>query len=469
MNSTQQGAIVGSGPPPPGVTPNFVDPESIASHLIIVAVVFPVATACLLGLRLYTALFIVKRRHLDDYFIVAAFASAVVNSIINIIQTKNGVGLHMWDVPFTSFKAFMKLGAIGGASTFSLSTLLTKISILLFYLRFSVDRAFRSAVYVVMLVVVGYTVPMGLGSLYQCQPMEKYWDFTVPGTCMNIQALYDATKIGVLLILMAGGFISTMRTVAVFVGAADTDLTWHYVNNLIWFIVEMYVGIICACLPCLKPFIRCHFPCILGICAGVDDGPVGSSLSLSVPIDNAAAGNEMVELLLHLGAAVDGPNSARHAESWPLFHVLALNPAEGTDDTLTTVQILLGHHASMTTDGPCSAMFAYLKQIMDWCQEEDGAKWVVPKGWLEIARLLLDRGAAAGASDDLWREMFLKASRGGLRVSGELLAWMFIYFHDRDGWLVTEELGAVPCQARRPGGGGHRVGGGLGVRAGRAG
>ncbi|KAK3320234.1 hypothetical protein B0T19DRAFT_446001 [Cercophora scortea] len=362
MNSTQPEAIVGSAPPPPGVTPNFVDPESIASHLIIVAVVFPVATACLLGLRLYTALHIVKRRHLDDYFIVAAFAAAVVNSIVNIIrearspsvgkeekltsflETKNGVGIHIWDVPFTSFKAFMKLGAIGSASSFSLSTLLTKISILLFYLRFSVDRAFRWAVYVVMLVVVGYTVPMGLGALYQCQPMEKCWDFTIPGTCMNIQAFYDATcvlntitdfvvlilpiwllrpmrvplsrKIGVMLILMAGGFvcgISTMRTVAIFVGAADTDLTWHYVSNLIWFIVEMYVGIMCACLPCLKPFIKCHFPWLLGICAGVEDGPRRSSISLSIPIDNAAAGGGM--LSWRRVARVENPLKSRPSKT----------------------------------------------------------------------------------------------------------------------------------------------------------
>jgi len=122
---------------------------------------------------------------------------------------------------------------IGGALTYNLATLFIKISILFFYLRFSVDRAFRLTVYFVMFVTVGYTVPNALLFLYVCRPMQKYWDFLLPGECVNMNAAFHTAntlnmvtdfailllpiwmlrplqaplskKIGVTLILMAGG------------------------------------------------------------------------------------------------------------------------------------------------------------------------------------------------------------------------------------------------------------------------
>jgi hypothetical protein len=85
---------------------------------------------------------------------------------------------------------------IGGAMTYNLSTLFIKLSILSFYLRFSVDRAFRIAVYFVMFVTVGYTLPNALLFLYICKPMAFYWDWAIPnGTCINQQAAFDSANI----------------------------------------------------------------------------------------------------------------------------------------------------------------------------------------------------------------------------------------------------------------------------------
>ncbi|KAK3385343.1 hypothetical protein B0H63DRAFT_181798 [Podospora didyma] len=283
--------IIGAFPPPEGVTPNFTNPESIAYRLIIVAVVFPVLSLCFLIPRLYTANFILRRWHADDYWIIAAFIIAVANSIICCIQLTLGLGRHIWDVPARDFTAFMKLGMIGGAATYNLGALCTKISILSFYLRFSVDTAFRYAVYAVMIVAVGYTLPNAILFTYVCTPMQFYWDWSLQGKCIDIQMAFNAAnsfnmitdfailllpiwmlwdlrapltkKMGVALILMTGGFVcavSTMRMVTAVIGAYNPDITWHYITNLIWCLVEMYTGIICACLPCLKAFVKRYFP-----------------------------------------------------------------------------------------------------------------------------------------------------------------------------------------------------------------
>lgn len=85
---------------------------------------------------------------------------------------------------------------IGGAMTYNLCTLFVKLSILSFYLRFSIDRAFRLAVYAVMFITVGYTLPNALLFLYICKPIASYWDWTIPdSTCINQQAVFDSANI----------------------------------------------------------------------------------------------------------------------------------------------------------------------------------------------------------------------------------------------------------------------------------
>jgi hypothetical protein len=158
-------------------------------------------------------------------------------------ETKYGLGKHLWDISLLDFQQFMKLGMIGGLLTYNLATLFIKASILSFYLRFSIDRAFRVAVYCVMLVTVGYTVPNAILVLYACRPMYAYWDFSAQpaAQCVNLNAAFHTAnilnvitdfailllpiwmlrpmhvplskKIGVALILMAGGlYISSLST-----------------------------------------------------------------------------------------------------------------------------------------------------------------------------------------------------------------------------------------------------------------
>lgn len=130
-----------------------------------------------------------------------------------------------------------------------------------------------------------------LATFFVCTPMKRYWDFSVPGTCINISANFVALaafnvgtdvvmlllpiwllgplkiqkrqKIGVTLILMIGSFVcivSILRLAFIFPGLTQMDTTWHYVDNIIWIILEMYVGVICACLPSLKALIKHYFP-----------------------------------------------------------------------------------------------------------------------------------------------------------------------------------------------------------------
>ncbi|KAK0635966.1 hypothetical protein B0T17DRAFT_482035 [Bombardia bombarda] len=301
--------------PPPGVTPNFDNPESISGRLIHAAAIWPIVTLPFVTLRLYTSGFILKKWHLDDVLIVIGFAFAIANSVILVMQAHYGGGHHIWDVRQDDLKRFLMLGAIGGSLTYNLATLAAKTSILSFYLRFSLERSFRFTVYFVMVMAAGYSLPTAFCFTFLCVPMASYWDLTIPGvcsvdtytfykTCAILNVVTDLIilllpiwmlwplrvprmkKIGVTLILMAGGFVcavSIVRLVMIDDGDTSQDFTWTYINNFMWYLCELHTGLICACLPCLRAAAKHFFPnfAILGHGWGRDITP--NHLYLSFP------------------------------------------------------------------------------------------------------------------------------------------------------------------------------------------
>ncbi|KAL2060556.1 hypothetical protein VTL71DRAFT_9197 [Oculimacula yallundae] len=287
MNASE---VVGAWPAPPGVDPNFVNPDSISWMVLTAALVSPIVSIVFVVMRSYTKRCLFNRFDWDDYAVIIAFVFALAYSVLQIVQIQYGSGRHIWDVPREKFQIYTKLGIPGGV-TYNMSTLFTKVAILIFYLRLSIDPYFRSVIYFVMFVAVGYSLAGGFAFLYICRPLQRYWDFSVPGMCHNLgasflsgAALNVATdvallllplwllyplrlplkqKIGVALILMTGSFVlavSIYRLAIIPPGLHNMDATWHYIRNIIWCIIEMHTGIICACLPNLKAFAKRHFP-----------------------------------------------------------------------------------------------------------------------------------------------------------------------------------------------------------------
>jgi len=80
------------------------------------------------------------------------------------------------------------MGQVGipAAVFYNLATLCTKGSIVFYLLRFaSVNRSFRIVAYIVLSIVAGYSLPMGFIFLWECQPVAKFWDPTVDGSCVD--------------------------------------------------------------------------------------------------------------------------------------------------------------------------------------------------------------------------------------------------------------------------------------------
>ena len=78
-----------------------------------------------------------------------------------------------------------------------MATMFIKASILFFYLRFAAaNRPFRIVVYIVVFVVVGYSIPSATIFLWMCRPVRKYWDLSVTeGECIQGIPPYFAAAI----------------------------------------------------------------------------------------------------------------------------------------------------------------------------------------------------------------------------------------------------------------------------------
>ena len=71
---------------------------------------------------------------------------------------------------------------------YGMSIMLTKLSILCFYLNFVLAHPrIRITIYAVMVIVVLFSVVVSFEWIYACQPLAKYWDLTITeGSCVNI-------------------------------------------------------------------------------------------------------------------------------------------------------------------------------------------------------------------------------------------------------------------------------------------
>ncbi|OHF00877.1 integral membrane protein [Colletotrichum orchidophilum] len=287
MWTKSEDELVAASPPPAGVVSNFDNPaESLVPQVLAVATTFNLLAIIFCGIRLYTVKVVIRRHQLDDDLIFIALLFATAYSAIQVYETRNGSGHHIWDVSRAEVVAFHKLSMVDLAA-YSLSVLFTKASILSFYLRFPLKRAVRIVVYVVMFATVAYSAAGALGWVYLCTPMAKIWDIEVPGTCVDrsmwwlmLSVSNVATDLAILLLpiwilsplslrlvkkiemmifLMAGGFVlgpSMIRMIMIPLGFNNADFTWTASISIIWCIVEANVGIICTCLPFLKAFIK---------------------------------------------------------------------------------------------------------------------------------------------------------------------------------------------------------------------
>ncbi|KAH7258768.1 hypothetical protein B0J15DRAFT_512623 [Fusarium solani] len=238
-----------------------------STSLFYTGVFMPVFSIPIVLLRLWTSQHVVNKWHKDDTLVVIAtfwFASVCLQfevqrrELMSYAAARLGSGDHIFNVSPKEFSLLLDLSKWAGVPLYALSTLVIKAAILLFYLRFSVDRSFEFCTYTVLFVVVVYCLAQCIGHMtidcYKptdsgCQPLAVL--FIVCAACnvaTDLAILFlpiwilrpmkvpTGRKVGIALILMAGGFVSAVSIVRLIstIYVKTEDLTYEWGNSIKW-------------------------------------------------------------------------------------------------------------------------------------------------------------------------------------------------------------------------------------------
>ncbi|KAJ5536254.1 hypothetical protein N7513_009440 [Penicillium frequentans] len=129
------------------------------ANRVVVAVGLAVSTSALI-MRIYTKARIMKKFWWDDVMILMAWSILAISFV------------------YLFTLAFAKLALL-----------------MLYYRLLHVIRAWEYTIYALAFIVIGYTLGEALVIIFACSPIQKNWDVTINGSCINRPVLYLMTTI----------------------------------------------------------------------------------------------------------------------------------------------------------------------------------------------------------------------------------------------------------------------------------
>ena len=293
-----------------------------------VTIIFIVLCTAFVAARFYTRMFLVRSVKQDDYWILAAWLAAVGFSASICVGVHYGLGRHSTEISTVNFIALRK-AEYAFSVLYNPCLMLTKTSIIIFYLSVmskDVDSVFKWSNWLTLAVVNVAGLALTFLNIFQCKPVAAGYKYPTPKTakCTDIVTLYLSsapvniiTDLAILFLPMP--ILTGMRlpkkqkiiliftfSFGAFVAAVDVvriaylqkaavnrfkvvqgnsgettrvqeqnDFPWYASLSFMWSAVEVNLGIICACVPSLKPLFSRFLPNFIRD-AGEEMTPTGS-------------------------------------------------------------------------------------------------------------------------------------------------------------------------------------------------
>lgn len=384
-------------------------PDRGPSVFAVTTATFVLATA-FVAARAITRTAIVRRVSWDDYAMVVAWLVALGIVVAVDVGSTKGLGRHdanidpeHWDTLRRTEYVFSVL--------YNPALMATKTSILIFYLRLSknTEKVLRMASWLVLGIVNVAGTVLTLLNIFQCRPISAAFDMyegaaycipilteficaapvnivtdlailALPLPVLTGMRLPLRQKVILILTFALGVFVAIVDVVRIYyLQQAVTSVTpavssnpaatfgdqpefaWNASLSFMWSAVEVNVGIICACIPTLKPLIIRILPAMLVDPDGtrrqsssLDTKPRttsdrnGSGDSGQLPTDLAGLDDETTHPEPAHASGPDAPLSAMEFLTTPGMDVPARRSSSGA--TMTR------HNTAMTNYTNCSNM-----------------------------------------------------------------------------------------------------------------
>ncbi|KAJ5620903.1 hypothetical protein N7510_004887 [Penicillium lagena] len=275
-----------------------------------VSIIFTMLASCFVAARLYTRISLMKRMEKNDWMVVIALANSFIFMGLDIVEATSGMGMHIKLIPPNILERQMKAFWLT-IPFYNAAVLCAKASILMQYLRVFPTHRMRVICWTMIAILAIYGTWAVISAFLNCLPVAKFWDDSIPGFCLSKPGLWFSNasmhittdfailmipipalmaidlprkqKIALMVMFALGGFVcvtSIVRLTALKKIADSSDPTYDNVGAASWSAIECNTGIICACLPTLKPLLARLFPHMTA--SFFDSQPTYDSHSMSV-------------------------------------------------------------------------------------------------------------------------------------------------------------------------------------------
>ncbi|USP80948.1 uncharacterized protein yc1106_08222 [Curvularia clavata] len=264
-------------------------PAGIRVNIIVLA--FTLVSGLVVFLRLFTRLVISKNAGLEDACIVLAMIFSLALTVLITEQVMNGLGEHSSNLEKNKLDILLK-AFWASVWVYNLTLTTIKVSILTQYLRIFPIHSFRIICFVVLGLVVAYGAWAVSSSVFICNPVAFSWDKSIiGGSCLNQLTIWVANaginitqdvviflmplfvvqglpisksqKKGLRAMFILGlsvSLVSVIRLYSLDAISNSTDVSFDNTDHATLSAVEVNVGIICACLPAMRPLFALVLP-----------------------------------------------------------------------------------------------------------------------------------------------------------------------------------------------------------------
>ncbi|KAF6809721.1 hypothetical protein CSOJ01_06776 [Colletotrichum sojae] len=168
--------------------------RNIASILIVPHAVFSILATVLVGLRIYTVRTVAKTPPtFDERVAVVALIANHLMLICEGVAVNYGLGTAtptiLTDFP-EGIAGFLKC-ILAIEIAYGIACPLSKLAVLtMLYHIFSASNILRLCVFAIALGLVGWGIAVVGVSIFTCTPVARFWDQTIPGTCIDSSKFY---------------------------------------------------------------------------------------------------------------------------------------------------------------------------------------------------------------------------------------------------------------------------------------
>ncbi|KAH7154029.1 hypothetical protein DER46DRAFT_687672 [Fusarium sp. MPI-SDFR-AT-0072] len=249
------------------------DYASESRSTVAVAVMATLSSISLIvvSLRVYARAIMLRNFGVDDACAILACLLTIADAAI--IATINNLAKAIQMFYFSTV-------------VYNLALAVIKTIFLLQYYRAIPVRQYKKTYITCVVLVTCWSLSQIFLNTFMCVPIASFWDVTIKGTCiLNKSSFYvgaagniltdilimvlpipvlRSLKLGrrqkwiLMSVFCLGIFTCLISLVRIKFLNIGTDITWHNVESASWSVSELCCGIICACVPTLRPLLSGH-------------------------------------------------------------------------------------------------------------------------------------------------------------------------------------------------------------------